>query len=46
MAGDLVSLHTAAGLVVISPSRPDEFVARLGERLHAPAGPIAGRAIT
>ncbi|PYO28006.1 MAG: hypothetical protein DMD86_17070 [Candidatus Rokuibacteriota bacterium] len=26
---DLVYLHTAAGLVVISPSRPDEFVAGL-----------------
>jgi PH (Pleckstrin Homology) domain-containing protein len=30
---DLVSLHTTAGLLVISPSRPDEFVARLEERL-------------
>ncbi|PWU17167.1 MAG: hypothetical protein C5B48_16360 [Candidatus Rokuibacteriota bacterium] len=33
---DLVYLHTAAGLVVLSPSRPDEFVARLDERLSAP----------
>jgi hypothetical protein len=30
---DLVYLHTAAGLVVLSPSRPDEFAARLAERL-------------
>ena len=30
---DLVSLHTTAGLVIISPSRPDEFVVRLTERL-------------
>ncbi len=29
---DLVYLHTAAGLVVISPSRPDEFVAGLHAR--------------
>ena len=32
---DLVYLHTTAGLVVISPSPPDEFVARLGARLQA-----------
>ena len=30
---DLVYLHTTAGLVVISPSRPDEFVTRLAPRL-------------
>ena len=30
---DLVYLHTVAGLVVLSPSRPDEFAARLAERL-------------
>ena len=33
---DLVYLHTTAGLVVISPSRPDEFVARLVSRLPPP----------
>ncbi|MBI2527452.1 MAG: hypothetical protein HYV93_15885 [Candidatus Rokubacteria bacterium] len=33
---DLVYLHTSRGLVVISPSRPDEFVAELSARL-APA---------
>ncbi len=32
---DLVYLHTTAGLVVISPSRPDEFVARLEARLRS-----------
>ena len=30
---DLVYLRTAGGLVVLSPSRPDEFAARLGRRL-------------
>jgi hypothetical protein len=30
---DLVYLHTVGGLVVVSPSRPDEFAARLGRRL-------------
>ncbi|HET8577410.1 MAG TPA: PH domain-containing protein [Methylomirabilota bacterium] len=30
---DLVYLHTTGGLVVLSPSRPDEFAARLGRRL-------------
>jgi len=30
---DLVSVHTQAGLVVLSPSRPDEFVAQLRRRL-------------
>ena len=30
---DLVWLHTAAGLMVLSPSRPDEFAGRLGRRL-------------
>jgi Bacterial PH domain len=30
---DLVYLHTRRGLVVISPSRPDEFVAALAARL-------------
>jgi Bacterial PH domain len=35
---DLVYLHTTAGLVVVSPSRPDEFVARLTPRLR-PAEP-------
>jgi len=30
---DLVYLHTRRGLVVISPSRPDEFVAALSARL-------------
>lgn len=35
---DLVYLHTAAGLVVISPSRPDEFVADLRRRLGMDAG--------
>jgi hypothetical protein len=34
---DLVYLHTIRGLVVISPSRPDEFVARLSRRLGARA---------
>jgi PH (Pleckstrin Homology) domain-containing protein len=33
---DLVYLHTTAGLIVISPSRPDEFVARLASRLGSP----------
>lgn len=32
---DLVFLHTTAGLIVISPSRPDEFVTRLAEQLRA-----------
>ncbi|HEV8438226.1 MAG TPA: PH domain-containing protein [Methylomirabilota bacterium] len=32
---DLVYLHTTAGLMIISPSRPDEFVAMLEERLSA-----------
>ena len=35
---DLVYLHTAGGLVVLSPSRPDEFVVRLGRRLSKEAG--------
>ena len=39
---DLVCLHTAGGLVVISPSRPDEFTARLGRRL-AGSGPTPAR---
>ena len=30
---DLVYLHTAGGLIVLSPSRPDEFAARLRDRL-------------
>lgn len=30
---DLVFVHTQAGLVVLSPSRPDEFVAQLRRRL-------------
>ena len=30
---DLVSLHTRGGPVVLSPSRPDEFAARLRDRL-------------
>jgi hypothetical protein len=30
---DLVYLHTRGGLMVLSPSRPDEFAARLGRRL-------------
>jgi len=30
---DLVYLHTTAGLIVISPSRPDEFVAHVIARL-------------
>jgi len=30
---DLVYLHTRSGLVVLSPSRPDEFTARLARRL-------------
>lgn len=34
---DLVWLRTSGGLVVISPSRPDEFVTRLRARLR-PAG--------
>jgi len=33
---DLVFLDTVAGLVVISPSAPDEMAARLRERLAAP----------
>ena len=32
---DLVYLYTTAGLVVISPSRPDEFVAGLQARLRS-----------
>jgi len=48
---DLVHLHTTAGLVAISPSRPDEFVTRLRTRLQAmsagrpqtPAARTAGR---
>ena len=35
---DLVYLHTAGGLLVFSPSRPDEFVVRLGRRLSKEAG--------
>lgn len=35
---DLVFLETRGGLVVVSPSRPDEFVAALSRRLAA-AGP-------
>ena len=35
---DLVYLHTVGGLVVLSPSRPDEFAARLGRRLSMEAG--------
>jgi hypothetical protein len=35
---DLVYLHTAGGLVVLSPSRPDEFALRLGRRLSKEAG--------
>jgi hypothetical protein len=31
--GDLVWLHTAAGLVAVSPRDPDDFVARLRSRL-------------
>jgi hypothetical protein len=34
---DLVWLHTTGGLVVISPSTPDEFVARLRARLREAA---------
>lgn len=34
---DLVYLHTRGGLVVVSPSRPDEFVARLRSRLASTA---------
>jgi hypothetical protein len=30
---DLVYLETAAGVIVISPSEPDRFVAQLGVRL-------------
>ena len=33
---DLVYLDTVAGLIVLSPARPDEFVAHLEARLHAP----------
>jgi hypothetical protein len=35
---DLVYLQTSGGLVVLSPSRPDEFAARLGGRLSKEAG--------
>ena len=35
---DLVYLRTAGGLMVISPSRPDEFMARLRARLGRVAG--------
>jgi len=35
---DLVYLHIAGSLVVLSPSRPDEFAARLGRRLSKEAG--------
>jgi PH (Pleckstrin Homology) domain-containing protein len=35
---DLVYLHTAEGLLVLSPSRPDEFAARLGWRLSGGVG--------
>ncbi len=36
---DLVYLHTARGLVVLSPSEPDDFVAALSTRLagHRPS---------
>ena len=34
---DLVYLHTAGGLVVLSPSRPDEFAVRLCRRLSQDA---------
>jgi hypothetical protein len=40
---DLVYLHTTAGLVVISPTPPDDFLARLGEQLHAHAAGSARR---
>jgi hypothetical protein len=43
---DLVSLHSTAGLIVVSPTRPDEFIARLGDRLLAAAGSSAGRSRT
>ena len=36
---DLVYLHTAGGLVVLSPSRPNEFTARLTGRLSKEATP-------
>jgi hypothetical protein len=35
---DLVYLTTASGLVVVSPSQPDEFVTRLRARLSATPG--------
>ena len=35
---DLVYLTTTTGLVVVSPSRPDQFVTRLRARLSATAG--------
>jgi len=35
----LVYLHTRGGLVVLSPSRPDEFAARLARRLPKEVGP-------
>lgn len=45
---DLVYLHTTRGLVVLSPSRPDEFVASLSSRVAGsvpdPAGGMSGRA--
>lgn len=39
---DLVYLHTTRGLVVISPSRPDEFVMRLSRRLVPRLHPARG----
>lgn len=36
---DLVYLHTAAGLMVLSPSRPDEFCSELRKRLARETAP-------
>jgi hypothetical protein len=36
---DLVYVHTLGGLVVLSPSRPDEFTARVNRRLAKEESP-------
>jgi hypothetical protein len=36
---DLVYLHTRGGIVALSPSRPDEFTARLAQRLTEQQSP-------
>jgi hypothetical protein len=40
---ELVYLHTARGLIVLSPERPDEFMACLRQRIGRPAAAPRGR---